>query len=686
MKRIFIFIILTVAFVTANAQTFPAKSSTISSARLTGEFWLDLLWKNPGSAPAISALPTTQGITWTNSGASFVKMGNTNYADGKTSTSNDYDLQLGSSSGSYVQFTIPAGVGVGSIRIVMKGGSSQGDVTITSTVGSAASKSLTAQSLSSSQGSVYSYSNLNTTEAVTIKIARGSGNPRIVSIQVTKCSTCSTTPPPADNDTVTPIPPKPAFPATTEYWINDKFTSTSGGAANFTLKPNNICIQRTGGSNSDFVKEKVEGDGCPDKSGYSHFLVVKNGKTKAQFTVPNAGKVTIKLGGKLSKNNKDDLTIKVSTTLGGITNQEWKGVVYEDVCVTYEKNINSLQPVTFTLEDTQKEETFCILEIIVEKYNPVMQVWPPSLSHKEVASWSYQAGNGNTQGVPVEVEAIRLLDGITITAPAEFEISSTGAEGTFGSALTLSKKTDNTVKETIYVRLKKDLGGDQEEERKIYSDILTATTSQMETNGCGVAPQKSNNVIETVEMIGEVWLPVELISFTAQAVGTGVTLDWTTASEDRNDYFTLSRSANGVTFEELTRIGGAGTTTVMQHYSYNDEKPLAGISYYRLSQTDYDGSQSHSNIIPVQFLLQMPSFEIVNYAQHSGIVSLEVSFAESNATNYITVHSLFGTAEYERAIPAGIQSHGIELSLMPGVYVVSNVCKGVKKSVKIAVN
>ena len=94
-------------------------------------------------------------------------------------------------------------------------------------------------------------------------------------------------------------------------------------------------------------------------------------------------------------------------------------------------------------------------------------------------------------------------------------------------------------------------------------------------------------------------LPIELVGFVATPVGNSVELGWGTLSELNNDYFTIERSLFGVEFEEVARIKGAGTTTTRQTYGYVDTHPHYGASYYRLKQTDFNGSTSFSNIVKV---------------------------------------------------------------------------------------
>jgi hypothetical protein len=94
-------------------------------------------------------------------------------------------------------------------------------------------------------------------------------------------------------------------------------------------------------------------------------------------------------------------------------------------------------------------------------------------------------------------------------------------------------------------------------------------------------------------------LPVELMSFNAQVATQGVELLWSTASEINNDYFTIERSADGVHFEDLFTRDGAGNSNQVLHYSALDKNPLPGISYYRLRQTDFDGTSSWSDAVSV---------------------------------------------------------------------------------------
>lgn len=91
-------------------------------------------------------------------------------------------------------------------------------------------------------------------------------------------------------------------------------------------------------------------------------------------------------------------------------------------------------------------------------------------------------------------------------------------------------------------------------------------------------------------------MPIELTQWTATNLEESVLLEWTTASEENNDYFSIERSIDGVTWKVLGNVGGAGTTSATHYYSFEDTKPVSGISYYRLKQVDFNGEYTYSSV------------------------------------------------------------------------------------------
>lgn len=87
-------------------------------------------------------------------------------------------------------------------------------------------------------------------------------------------------------------------------------------------------------------------------------------------------------------------------------------------------------------------------------------------------------------------------------------------------------------------------------------------------------------------------LPVSFGDLLLIAQNKGIKLIWNTISETNNKEFIVSRSVDGVSFEELKRIAGAGTTLQEKRYSYEDKQPINGVNYYRIQQLDFNGKQT----------------------------------------------------------------------------------------------
>lgn len=96
-------------------------------------------------------------------------------------------------------------------------------------------------------------------------------------------------------------------------------------------------------------------------------------------------------------------------------------------------------------------------------------------------------------------------------------------------------------------------------------------------------------------------LPIELTNFEGHKNGSKVDLNWVTATEINNDYFTIERSADGNNFETIAKVKGAGNSVDEINYTHIDNQPTIGLNYYRLKQTDFDGTFTYSQVVSVEF-------------------------------------------------------------------------------------
>lgn len=94
-------------------------------------------------------------------------------------------------------------------------------------------------------------------------------------------------------------------------------------------------------------------------------------------------------------------------------------------------------------------------------------------------------------------------------------------------------------------------------------------------------------------------LPVELISFTGVHFNGVNKLEWVTVSEINNNYFEIQKSADGINFNVIKVVGGAGNSNSEIHYFSYDYEPANPLTYYRLRQVDFDGKIEYSRTITV---------------------------------------------------------------------------------------
>ena len=97
-------------------------------------------------------------------------------------------------------------------------------------------------------------------------------------------------------------------------------------------------------------------------------------------------------------------------------------------------------------------------------------------------------------------------------------------------------------------------------------------------------------------------LPIKLFSYDISCNNNFPQLNWSTASEINNDYFTIEKSVDALDWEIVTYIQGAGNSNQQINYSYIDDsyKNNNQTTYYRLKQTDFDGKYEYFNILPIK--------------------------------------------------------------------------------------
>ena len=132
-------------------------------------------------------------------------------------------------------------------------------------------------------------------------------------------------------------------------------------------------------------------------------------------------------------------------------------------------------------------------------------------------------------------------------------------------------------------------------------------------------------------------LPIELLYFNVTKLNNSVDIVWTTATEINNDFFNIERSINNIDWKSIGTIDGAGNSNTIIDYSFIDNYPTKGVSYYRLKQTDFDGLVSYSETRIMKF---GPNNIDINIFPNPCINSITVEGIDNTKTYYSLKNSL----------------------------------------------
>lgn len=185
--------------------------------------------------------------------------------------------------------------------------------------------------------------------------------------------------------------------------------------------------------------------------------------------------------------------------------------------------------------------------------------------------------------------------------------------------------------------------------------------------------------------------PVELISFDGKVVEEVIELKWQTSWEKNNDFYTIEKSSNGLNYMELATVDGKGTTEFTSDYAYIDPLPFSGNNYYRLTQTDYDGTYEVFKPVMVRYEETGPMMKIYPNPVVNQEVYIIVNpdlLKEENNNTYIVVRSTTGEIIHQQSIPTDHLREKISLNkrFASGMYIVELHSPYGNTSEKLVVN
>lgn len=181
-------------------------------------------------------------------------------------------------------------------------------------------------------------------------------------------------------------------------------------------------------------------------------------------------------------------------------------------------------------------------------------------------------------------------------------------------------------------------------------------------------------------------LPVDLSLFTVSCPDNKSPLiEWITQSETNNAYFVLSRSLDGITWETIATITGAGTSNEPKYYSYRDFDAKGNTFYYSIKQVDFDGTQHDGPIANTSCAAPviLSANQLNIYGNQHDLVFISYN---SDKDDYIQVniYDLLGQIIYQNTFTttAGMNTFRISLPNLSKSYYMIEVISTEKHEVK----
>jgi hypothetical protein len=167
-----------------------------------------------------------------------------------------------------------------------------------------------------------------------------------------------------------------------------------------------------------------------------------------------------------------------------------------------------------------------------------------------------------------------------------------------------------------------------------------------------------------------VLLPIELLDFLLLGQENQVYLKWISALEINNQFYKVERSKDVIRWETIYEVKGQGNAAGYLSYEFTDKYPYPGISYYRLRQMDFDGSETFSKVKTVR----ISDSDIILYPNPVSD-HLFYRIEETDLNYHIEIYDLAGSCVLKTIIPDPVSPyHRISLGHLPrGTYLIKYI-------------
>jgi len=203
----------------------------------------------------------------------------------------------------------------------------------------------------------------------------------------------------------------------------------------------------------------------------------------------------------------------------------------------------------------------------------------------------------------------------------------------------------------------------------IYADGIDNRYDFNVTDGFGCTGSVLSDIFECAKN------PIDLLSFEGEVLVAGNRLQWVTATELDNDYFQLSRSTDGKNYEEVATIKSQGESQNFQSYEFLDRNAPAGLTYYQLTQYDFNGLSTTFPVLSLQ-RGETTDLELIQVYPVPAKDVLGISFmAAKDELVQISLYNVMGQVVLSQSIQttaSGMNTVSLETQMLSsGVYLLS---------------
>lgn len=194
---------------------------------------------------------------------------------------------------------------------------------------------------------------------------------------------------------------------------------------------------------------------------------------------------------------------------------------------------------------------------------------------------------------------------------------------------------------------------------KIGSDIKFKGADLVQT-GYSYADNSTGN-----GFVAGAVLPVNFQSFYVTRQGSNNQLSWSTSAEMNNNYYAVEKSTDARNWKQVAVVLGAGTSTLVNKYTYSDKNNSDAVVYYRIRQVDMNGGAFYS---AVRFLRMTANTQVTNiFVAENKTITIDfnsdvkdnVSIQLINMSGQVIVRKDFNQASYRLIVNAMSAGSGV---------------------------